>query len=323
MNNKPQRRWLLSYYPERLLGNSDRLLDIELPQYKKPKTPIIAINSKELMLQEDFTATFRNHFLLPFLVVVLFVVYMQGEDIYLAWKETEASDSKFLEITEKQYGKDYLLNTENETVRNSYAVIGDDGKLPFKTYFFEMRYSPKFTAYPKETLQDDITLTAICAVFILTLGPWAFFMRRRAPLIIDREHGLAYSWWKGAVCAERLERLKVVNTPKMIRVHLYFINPKRPDAPIWWRFYKLQPSCNPYFPSAEQRDETLAAMVKFIEYGQSAVWPENWQGRRPFYIFDDKKPDNFEEQLAAILKVTDQRYAEKIAQETDEIEDLA
>ncbi len=322
MEKTTRRRWL-HYYPEPLLGYKERLLDSELPQIKKPAPPIIAINSKELRLQEDFSASFRNLFILPWLVGMLIVLYMQGEEIYINWKATERDSSQFLQWELETHGKDYLQNTADELVQMYYSVIGDDGKLPFKTYFFDMRYSPKFTAYPKEILQTDIARTAICAVFILTLGPWAFFMRRRAPLIIDRERGLAYSWWKGAVAAERLERLEVVNAPHMIRVHLYFINPKRPEDPLWWSFHRLQPSGNPCFTSAKQRDETLAAMVKFIEYGQSAVWPENWQGRRPFYIFDDKKPDNFEEQLAAILKVTDQRYAAKMAQETDEIEELA
>jgi hypothetical protein len=45
----------------------------------------------------------------------------------------------------------------------------------------------------------------------------------------------------------------------------------------------------------------LGFLAKFMEKGRDAVWPSDWTGRRGFYFYEDKRPDDFDAQLTRVL----------------------
>lgn len=288
--------------PISLQGEVGSLLAHELPQLKSPVPPIQSVSMSTMALGEN-SVSFRNLFLLPWIMGMFVVLYLQADEIYGAWKAEERWIVHRFEVGKKVYGSDYLETTTDPVVLKRLAVM-DGGKLPFKTYI-KMRYDSNWYTFAEDNFVTDVLRTSIASILIVLLGTWAFFMKRKAPLYFDRDKKVVYTWRKGKVWAQRYENLSYhLNIQAMIII-LRMINPEGEEKPLWWGRYIIQPTGNPFFNFKSLQVNVLAAIVKFMEQGQQSVWPYDWEGKKSFSFFEDKKPDDFNSQLSFILRKID------------------
>jgi hypothetical protein len=142
-------------------------------------------------------------------------------------------------------------------------------------------------------------------------------MKRRAPIHFDRDRQIIYTWRFGKVWAQHYKTLGYYYNSSVMFFYLRFLDPDGEEKPLGFAQYQIQPSGNPYSNPWSEQEPVLAAAVKFMELGQEAVWPNDWQGRKNFYFFDDKKPEDFDRQLALILqKIDEEKAAEALSQKT-------
>jgi hypothetical protein len=288
--------------PVSLRGEIESLLAQELPQLNSPVPPIQSVSMSTMALGEN-SVSFRNLFLLPWIVGMFVVLYLQADEIYGAWKAQEQWMVEHLESQEAYYGSGYLLST-NDWLTKKYLSVLDNNKLPFPAYM-KMRYDSNWFTFAEDARETDILRTSIASVLIILLTIWAVFMKRKAPLYFDRDKKIIYTWRKGKVWAQRYENLSYHLNVQALIVMLRMINPEGEEKPLWWGRYIIQPTGNPFFNFKSLQINVLAAIVKFMEHGQHSVWPRDWEGRKPFYFFADKRPDDFERQLSLILKKLD------------------
>ncbi|WP_428241128.1 hypothetical protein [Gynuella sp.] len=66
--------------------------------------------------------------------------------------------------------------------------------------------------------------------------------------------------------------------------------------------FVITPSGNPFFNSSAQYQNILRYVVQFMSSGRNAVAEKDWEGRKGWYLFEDKKPNDFDEQLQTVLQ---------------------
>ena len=298
-------KWATEHATTPLREEADALNKRELSGLNHPVSPITSISKSVMALRENSVAV-RNILLLPWIVGMFIVLYLQADEIYRAWKAEERGISHELKVEEEIHGIDYFEITTDPYVLKRLAVI-ENGKISFQTYMTQMRYSEDWYADPQGTFEIDVIRTSIAVFLIIVLGTLAIRQKRLAPLFVDRDRRILYTWRKGQVWAQRYEKLHFYSCIQNVQLMLHALNPEGSEKPLFWMRYFIQPGGNPYFIPESLRLDALAAIVKFVEQGQQAVWPEDWQGDRPFYFFDDKKPDDFDEQLVLILQKIDEK----------------
>jgi hypothetical protein len=303
-----------------LSDKAKQLLDKELTEKNKPVAPVAKI-SKSLMLMKDNRVAIRNLFLIPWIMAMFTVLYLQGEEIYGAWKAEERTILRRLDTQVKIHGPNYLLITKDQDILDYLDVI-DHGKLRFDTYMKKIRYSNNFLAYPERNLHGDIFHTSVATSLILLLGTISIRMKRRAAIYFDRDEKIIYTWRFGKVWAQRYKNLGYYYNRQAMQFYLYYLDPKGKGNPLKSAQYQIQPSGNPYWNTWEEQQDVLSAVVKFMEQGQEAVWHTDWEGRKNFYFFEDKKPEDFDRQLALILQKIDEEKATEEPSQNNETNGL-
>jgi hypothetical protein len=302
--------------PSPLSDKAKQLLSGDLPKRSKPVAPITAI-TKSVIKMKDNRVAIRNLFLIPWIMGMFVVLYLQGEDIYKTWKAEERYTIKEINFAKKQYGNEYLNTTTDPLLLKRLNVI-DGGKLSLYTYLTKIRYSADYVAYPERILHGDIFHTSVATSLILLLGTISIRMKRHEYIYFDRDRKLIYTWRSGRVWAQRYENLSYTYNPQVMFLYLRFLVPDKEEKPLGFAQYQIQPSGNPYTNPWSQQEPVLAAIVKFMEQGQEAVWPTDWEGRKNFYFFKDKKPEDFDRQLTLILKkIDEEKAAEALSQDAE------
>lgn len=286
-----------------LSDESKQWLEGELPLFKKPTPPTLSISGSILAFKDNYVSL-RNMFFIPWMLGMVAVLCLQGNDVYRSWKAAEKNKLRYMDSEIAEQGEDYLKRTQDPIVLK-YVDVFEGRTLPFMDYMTKMRYSNEFYAYPDRTRQTDILMTFIPIAILLFLGIWSVSMRRHAPLYFDRQRRIVYSWRFGEVWAQRYENLEYFSNFQSLFIYLRRLDPKDEDERPWLVSFPLQPSGNPLMNPRILQENVLMAIVKFMEQGRDSVWPEDWQGRPSFYFRTDQKPKDFDRQLALILKKID------------------
>jgi len=293
--------------PNLLNDIRSNLLKFKL-NFKSPPSPIIEVNDTELKIELD--RLLIRHWGLPALFLTfIFLGYNYTNDFYENWKSSERGTVSFIEYRKKKYGDDYFKKTTDEVLINWHNKIGDDLVLSFEEYLNNYRYDPERRGGSE--LGFDIF-----RISFLLLGLFVsiyFFIRfkRLAPLVIDREKNLLYTWRGGRVLAQRYDDMQYLGNIQGLFVPLGVMPNRRrwgeksifKDTVAWYPF-RIMPDGNLYVNDMEKYEAILAYITQFMEYGRDHVVPNqtNWQSTKKDYLFyEDKKPDDFDEQLKDVL----------------------
>ncbi|MEJ2407043.1 MAG: hypothetical protein P8171_22715 [Candidatus Thiodiazotropha sp.] len=299
-----------------LSDKAKQLLGKELTGKNKPVAPTTMV-SNLVMAMKDNRVAIRNLFLIPWIAGMLFVLYLQADDIYSSWKAEELFLVHYVDLHYEDYVNNNIRQSDHEIVKLFLSVL-EERKLPLYTYISRVRYSKNFVAHPDEFLHEDIFRTTLATSLILLLGIISIRMKRHEFIYFDRDRKLIYTWRSGRVWAQRYENLSYTYNPQVMFLYLRFLVPDKEENPLGYAQYQIQPSGNPYTNPWSQQEPVLAAIVKFMEQGQEAVWPTDWEGRKNFYFFKDKKPEDFDRQLTLILKkIDEEKAAEALSQDAE------
>ncbi|AJQ97930.1 hypothetical protein [Gynuella sunshinyii] len=280
----------------------------------KPPYPVGKVNSNRLGIRTSF-GNLRFMFLLPWLVGICLTLYWQVNDFYEGWKLKERTIVRLIEKSKEKYGEDYferLKNrytdlTPNENIydnlqreiekadlRDYYRI--DNGKMPFQSYV-QYHYYEAYAA--DRTRKTDIVLGTIYTIIIPALMISILSFRRRAPLFFDHQNRLIYTWRKGKVWAQYYDELIYYTSTISLDMILYGF-----DKHNTFKLnpFVITPSGNPFFNSSAQYQKILHYVVQFMSSGRNAVAEKDWEGRKGWYLFDDRKPNDFDEQLQTVLQ---------------------
>lgn len=290
-------------HPIPLAYTNDALLDYKPRFAIDISNPIISVDDDFLVLKNSF-AIIRNLFLIPALIYVLFQCKTEVDNIYTEWKVSETDAIDLIASVKAQYGDDYFDTIPKYEKRKGtevyrYIIINNEGRLTFDRFLME-RYRGKSFGWENYYSRHDINSIIFFGTTIPILLIWVIRFKRRAPLIFDRKRRLLYTWSKGDVVAQRYDNLRVLETSSFLAIMLRA--PVKKGKLGWGRF-SVSPQGNTIYNSHESYQSILAYIVQFMEYGREHVMPEQtqWQGRKGWFFFEDKKPKDFEEQLTALL----------------------
>jgi hypothetical protein len=300
--------------PIPLIFKRDSLLEYEPVDNNKIPRPAIEVNSNFLVLSNSFVII-RNLFLIPSLFSVLYLCSTEVYDIYDTWNADEKGVIHYIELQKKIHGNDYFetlpeSEKRREIILYRYNRLNDEGKLTLDQFITD-RYGDKLYEHGEWRRRHDKNSLIFFGTTIPILLIWIVGFKRRAPLIFDRQRRLLYTWTKGKVVAQRYDNLRVLESPSFLAIMLRA--PMKKGKLGWGRF-AVTPQGNTIYNSTDSYQRILAYIVQFMEHGREHVMPNQteWQGRKGFFFFEDKKPADFEEQLEALLK--------RIDAATDEVE---
>jgi hypothetical protein len=288
------------------------LLDLDQRGKDSPVKPIGVVNDRLIALRNMIPSSFRNVFILPWLIGLCITVYWQVDDFYKTWKAHEKTIIEYLEHRKQFYGNNYFEETSNEVAIDMYRELDENGKIPFKKYWHYHYYE---TYAAERFRRGDIVLTIFYLISIPGLSYMALRMKRRAPLCFDRERRIIYTWSKSRVLAQYYDDVWLYQNFRGIDFSLYAFD----NGEFQNLFFTIQPGGNPWINNPKIMDPAFASITKFMEYGRDAVLEHDWQGRRGVFLFEDKKPADFDEQLEKVLtfvreeKINEQ--AEKLARQ--------
>ncbi len=278
----------------RLCDEAEVRLNTELPDIDGAVEPICGVDESVLSLKNNM-GTIRNIFLVPWCFGLLVVFFLYWEDVYSAWKAEERSLNHFVELRERVYGDDYFINKANEVALEMYAMLDENREIPIFRY---LKYHYTETANGTRTLYVDSFVGVGWLVVFSTFLTSVIRFRRPVPIFFDRDRRLVYSWRKGKVMVQRYENFDYFKTGQALRFQLRYVHE---NGELWWWQYAIQPGGFPFALNHYLTDLALASVVKFMEQGRGALLDRDWQGPRGIYFREDKKPEDFEEQLQTVL----------------------
>jgi len=276
-------------------GQLDLLLAINLEG--KPPRPVVQVSNTQCAL-DNMGASIRNLFLIPWMIGLIITCYANVENHIKGWKGKERSAVRYIASTKRMFGDNFFERTEDPVELRMFRRI-KNGVMPYRRYL-EYRYNE--TTAGKKFLVIDITLLILYGLVMPSLMIWIIRWPQLAPLYFDRERQLLYSWRKGKVWAARYGAVRVHKNFQGFYFHMHYFNKK---GKFGKRVFAIQPSGNPLYNTNIQ--PFLAFISQFMAYGKEHVYPGqgDYMARRHFHFFKDKKPDDFEKQLDAVLEYTD------------------
>ncbi|TDB49094.1 hypothetical protein [Photorhabdus luminescens] len=115
-------------------------------------------------------------------------------------KNNEVGIHNWIALVKKKYGEEFYLRNDLPDYMEDARYIGNDKDISLRKY---LHYRYNYYLYSDSFLKIDI---GFLLLYLLIIPPfvWAiFFSRRQAPLIIDRERQIFYTWYKGKAYAAR------------------------------------------------------------------------------------------------------------------------
>jgi hypothetical protein len=288
---------------EKLTDHEEKWLAMELPEVGRPVPPICSIDRNTLAIKTNIGAA-RNLFLIPWFLGLFVLLFLWTDDFYGAWKGLERSTIHHVEHQKKFYGEDYFEKTTDVWELRIYHRLNNEEKIDLRTY---LKYHYGETPHASRTLQVDIGFGFLWAACFVALSICIVRFRQFAPLYIDRDRKVVYTWRKGQVWAQRYDQLHFKCEMPGMYIFLRF---EHKNGELWWNRFSIQPSGNPFYNPRILCEPVLAAIAKFVNSGRDAVWQENWQGSLGHYFRKDKKPLDFDERVERILARIDKELAE-------------
>jgi len=292
--------WLGKRYAVPLHHQADALRQYSLSEALKqhPPKPIVSIDTKKCLLINNAVA-FRNLFILPWLFGLCLTLWWNVDEIAKSWIAAEESANYRIALKKKINGNDYFENTTDPYALRLYGKVNKQGKMSLQRYI-QHRYFDTAEVGGTRRLQVDIGLAIVYLIAIPGLLFWAIRFPRHGPLIFDRERQLVYHWSKGKAYVQRFERLRIDEQTQFLVIQL---RGEKKNGDMGWAKFNIQPTRNPYYNGKASYQPVLAYVLQYMEQGLAQVLPgkQNWQGKQPFFFFDDKKPTDFEAQLTDLL----------------------
>ncbi|MBS9436101.1 hypothetical protein EAE91_02575 [Photorhabdus noenieputensis] len=217
-------------------------------------------------------------------------------------KNDEAGIHSWVALVKKKYGEEFYLRNDLPDYMEDARYIGNDKEISLKKY---LHYRYNYYLHSDSFLKIDI---GFLLLYLLIIPPfvWAiFFLRRQAPLIIDRERQIFYTWYKGKAYAARYPQVGMAEKTNILFLKVYGLDEN--NQLIGRGFIPNVSSYSfAFLSSGNDKGLALAFMVKFLLNGKEAVSKVDYKRREPLIWWSkDKRPADLEAQIPLILAELD------------------
>ena len=260
----------------------------------KPMPPVGEITPTRVGLRVSW-GNLRFMFLLPWLLGLCGGLWWHASSFLRAWESQEKMHQEFVSASIKKYGANYFDVTADEGSLWFFNNLDPNGSLTIRKYM-DIRYRDSVGAERRR--QTDIFLALLFGLGIPGLSIAILSFHRKAPLYFDRQRRIAYTWRRGQVWAQHYDALWYYSNHATMVFILYGFDRKGRFGP---RRFVVTPNGSPWFNGETLYTDVLAFVARFMENGRDDVWPTDWEGRRGLYLFEDRKPDDFDAQLQRVL----------------------
>ncbi|MDX7998580.1 hypothetical protein FE394_05090 [Xenorhabdus sp. Reich] len=276
--------------------------------------PLNSIDDNQCTLRNTQRFT-RIIVLFPILILTLLFFHNSIADFIEQRKHDEAYIQKWIILVQKEYGEEFYLRKDLPEYMENARFIGNDKTISFWKYLY-YRYN-YFHASTKLLITDFLQFSFLLA-FSLYLIHRCVFWKLQAPIFIDRKRQLFFSWYKGKVYAARYSQVGVSNLADPMKiVHLMGLAMYTLDDnnSLTRRAFQMFLSYGSVwgFNTKLRQDEAHAFIVKYLLQGKDAVAATDYKRFPALFLFRDKKPADFDDQLESILAELDKRDIEKIS----------
>ncbi|RJX70143.1 hypothetical protein DZ860_13355 [Vibrio sinensis] len=295
--HKERAPWKLIYARPLSIWWDDLRRNVKIDPQDEPLSPIMSVTDT-IMTAKGASQTARMIYLLPLMLLSWFVLYISVNVLYpINIDKLEERSNSFIDSSKERFGDDYFIITENETSLWFYNIVGSDGKISVSEY---LKYRED---------QDGgylyLGLKVLFFIFCLSIALFCtyhmVFFRRQADFFFDRERQIVYTWHHNKVMGCKFENLGIIENKLGLIMFMYGEYPKRGQYQHIFRY--MQPTDKGYFCTEEDNNYFLAAVLKFMEEGKSAIITDD-EFHRPksFSLMEDKQPEDFEHRLEEVLK---------------------
>lgn len=297
----PRSPWVMTNALPLSLWAKDLDWNVVIDPMEKPLTPIISVNDSTMAVR-GVTQVARLVYLLPLVIVSWFLLHLTFSFLYPTnIDDIEKNLNRTISLYKEKYGDNYFYNdNNNDMTMVSYNIIGEDGKLSAREYLDYRLLS--------EGGYTPIVIILVLFISSLLLSLWItyyfIFFPRHADFYFDRDKRIVYTWHFGKVMACKYENLGILENKIGLALVMYGDSPKKSEYKILSRY--IQPTDKANFNTQDDNTHFLAMVVKFMEYGKSAILiGDEYETKQYLFFREDPKPDNYEQRLEEILKRQD------------------
>ncbi|PQQ29938.1 hypothetical protein [Photorhabdus hindustanensis] len=244
----------------------------------------------------------RSIVLIPVTLGIISSLVLNVNDFIETWRAAEKNLLWYVNDAKKDYGEKFYLDPALPDFLKKYEYIAYDKEISLRKYLY---YRYNHYRYSNDILVTDITFLLL---YLLIIPPfvWAiFFLRRQAPLIIDRERQIFYTWYKGKAYAARYPQVGMGEKTNIFYLKVYGLDE---NNNLVGRGFIPNVSSYTFAFLSSGNDKALAVafMVKFLLNGKEAVSKVDYKRRDPLIWWSkDKRPADLEAQIPLILAELD------------------
>ena len=286
--------WWKRRHAQRLTNWRQKFKDtIELDAYADSSEPIMSVDDNVLSIR-NAAHNIRLIYFLPWVIGLWLCFIWIYNDIKPGKTETNYAVHRIAIIDEG--GRTVDSNEYNLHV----SMLGEEGKVTWATYVQAiMKYGDE--SDKKYLIQQLIILGVLAFVTILFTFLLIRFPRL-ADIYFDRKRGIVYTWRFGKIAACRFENLGFREDKIGLTLFLYGES-KKHQSGYWPTLFGLQPTGKAHMNSEDDNTFLMAQLFAFMDKGKKAVITgESFYRPQPkTYLYQDKKPKDFDSRLAAIL----------------------
>ncbi|MBS9430920.1 hypothetical protein [Photorhabdus akhurstii] len=245
---------------------------------------------------------FRSINLIPVTLGIISSLILNINGFIEDRKNDEKAIHRWVNLVKKEYGDAFYLRNDLPDYMENARYIGNDKEISLKKY---LHY--RYTFYPSSTRLLIIDISFLL-LYLLIIPPFVyciFFWQSQAPLIIDRERQIFYTWYKGKAYAARYPQLGMVEKANILYFKVYGLDE---NNQLIGRGFIPNVSSYTFAFLSSGNDKALAVafMVKFLLNGKEAVSKVDYKRRGSLIWWSkDKRPADLDAQIPLILAELD------------------
>ncbi|ODS11747.1 hypothetical protein RJD39_02725 [Vibrio scophthalmi] len=295
--NKERAPWKVIYARPLSIWWGDLRKEVKIEPLDDPLPPIMSVTDTT-MTAKGASQIARMVYLLPLMLLSWFVLYISVNVLHpVSVSKLEESTNEYIQLRKVTYGSDYFDVVSDPIVLRKYERVGSDGKMSFEEYLKYREYRDGGYLY----LGLKVLFFLVCLSIASYCTYLMIFFRRQADFYFDRERQIVYTWHHDKVMGCKFENLGIMENKLGLIMFMYGEFPKRGKYQHIFRY--MQPTEKGYFSAEDDNSYFLALILKFMEEGKSAVITgDEFHRSKSFSLFEDNRPENFEQRLEEVLK---------------------
>ncbi|MDB6370329.1 hypothetical protein PH242_22450 [Photorhabdus bodei] len=259
------------------------------------------LNHKECWVRNP-QRRFRSINLIPVTLGIISSLVLNVNDFIETWRAAEKNLLWSVNDAKKDYGDKFYLDPALPDFLKKYEYIAHDKEISLRKYLY---YRYNHYRYSNNILITDMVFLLLYLLIIPPFVYCIFFWKSQAPLIIDRERQIFYTWYKGKAYAARYPQLGMMEKTNILYLKVYGLDE---NNNLIERVFIPNVSSYTFAFLSSGNDKALAVafMVKFLLNGKEAVSKVDYKRRESLIWWSkDKRPADLEAQIPLILAELD------------------